>query len=333
MITQIYKNCIFCNSSKLKLSKNQNFSHNFYTKSIKEDLGLSDTFFNKMKVYECQNCFIIQNSPWFSKDISFKIFNQIYGQHNRNWSNVINFFRKGLKPEHGELFNLIVKNFNVKNYCEFNAPFMGLMIEFFGTEYKKNTKFYKEIFSYTLKYLSSRQVSGLKVTSRNKKQNNSINYLKKINQIKKKYRLKENFNKSLLIDNSYLSWLYNDNYQSVNSRSLASELFDIKIRDFNLVHNTEKYDLFGIFHTLDHTHQPKKILNYALNNSQYVLVYCHTDESLEKQHLFSFTDKFLSYLKKRKIYFRDLTLEIKKNFRSKEMYIICSKFNKIEIKI
>ena len=114
MITQNYKNCIFCNSSKLKLSKNENFSHNFYTKSIKEDLGLSETFFNKMKVYECQNCFIIQNNPWFTQDISFKIFNQIYGQHNRNWSNVINFFRKGLKPQHGELFNLIVKNFNVK---------------------------------------------------------------------------------------------------------------------------------------------------------------------------------------------------------------------------
>ena len=94
----------------------------------------------------------------------------------------------------------------------------------------------------------------------------------------------------------------------------------------------QKSTIYLNIFTLDHTHQ-RKILNYALNNSQYVLIYCNTDENLEKQHLFSFTDKFLSYLKKRKIYFRDLTLDINKNFRSKEKYIICSKFNKIKIKI
>ena len=27
--------------------------------------------------------FLIQNDPWFSLDDSFKIFNNIYGQHNR----------------------------------------------------------------------------------------------------------------------------------------------------------------------------------------------------------------------------------------------------------
>ena len=333
MITQRYNNCIFCGSQKLSLSKNQYFSHNFYTKSIKEDLGLSDTFFKKFKVHECQNCFIIQNNPWFSQDISFKIFNQIYGQHNRNWSNVINFFREGRKPEHGKLLNLITNNLNVKEYCEFNAPFMGLMLDLFEREYTKNLIFYKNIFNYDLKYLSSRQVSGLKKTPRNIKQNEAKNYLKKLKQIKKKYRKKENINKSLLIDNSYLSWLYNDNYKSVNSRALASELLDIKIKDFNLIQNTNKYDLFGIFHTLDHTHQPKKILNYALNNSQYVLIYCHTDENLEKQHLFSFTDKFMSYLRKTNVHYKDITLNINKTFKSKESYIICSKFNKIRIKI
>ena len=51
-----------------------------------------------MKEYKCINCQIIQNSPWFSEKISFKIFNQIYGQHNRNWQNVINFFNKGQIP-------------------------------------------------------------------------------------------------------------------------------------------------------------------------------------------------------------------------------------------
>ncbi len=332
MIIQNYRKCIFCGSIKLKLSKKQNFSHNFYTTSIKNDLGLTDKFFKKMKVYNCQNCYIIQNSPWFSGATSFRIFNQIYGQHNRNWSNVINFFRDGIKPDHGKLFEIITKNLNVKNYCEFNVPFMGLMLDFFSKEYKKNSNFYTNIFDYSLKYLSSRQVSGLKGFFRDKKLNDAKKYFNKLNQIKNKNRLNNSIKKSIIIDNSYLSWLYNDNYRSVNSRSLASELFDIEIKDFNLVKKSKKYDLFGIFHTLDHTHQPKKILDYALNNSKYVLIYCHTDENLEKQHLFSFADKFMSYLKKNKVFCKDLTFDINKNIKSKETYILCSKFHKINLK-
>ena len=138
--------------------------------------------------------------------------------------------------------------------------------------------------------------------------------------------------KTLIVDNSNLSWLYNDNYKSVNSKSLASELLNLKVKDFNLVNKNEKYDLFGIFHTLDHTHQPKKIFDYALNNSKYVILYCHSDRYLEKQHLFSFTDNFLLYLKKKRIFYKNLNNNLSKNFKSKEIYVLCSKFNKINLK-
>jgi hypothetical protein len=332
MILQKYETCVFCSSNKLNLVKNHKFNHNFYTRAIKNDLRLTDTFFKKIKVYICRNCYSAQNNPWFTKKISFKIFNQIYSQHNRNWMNVINFFQKNIKPDHGKLFQIINKNLNIKSYCEFNAPFMGLMIDFFSEQYKKNSFFYKKIFNYSLKYLSSRQAAGEKNFHKNTKELKAEKYLYKLNNIKKKNLLKKSVKKKLIIDNSYLGWLYNDNYRSVNSRSLAAELFDIEIEDFNLVRNNKKYDLFGIFHTLDHTHQPKKILDYALNNSNYVLIYYHSDENLEKQHLFSLTEKFITYLKKRKIICKDLTHDIDKNFKSKEVYILCSKHNEINIK-
>lgn len=328
-----YNNCIFCGSAKLNLKNNQNFIHNFYTKSISNDLKLSKNFFNQMKVYECERCYLLQNNPWFSRKTSFKIFNEIYGQHNRNWQNIINFFKKSIKPDHGKLFKLLNNNLNIKRYGEFNSPFMGLMIDFFSHEYKKNSIFYEKFFEYSIKYLSSRQVAGLSVVERDKKQLEAKKYLVLLNNIKKKNFVKKKVTKSLIIDNSHLGWLYNDNYKSVNSRSLASKVFDIQIQDFNLIEKSNKYDLFGIFHTLDHTHQPKKILDFALNNSKYVMIYCHIDENLEKQHLFSFTNKFIYYFKKKKIFFKDLTLHINKNFKSKELYLICSKYKKINIKI
>ena len=68
--------------------------------------------------------------------------------------------------------------------------------------------------------------------------------------------------------------------------------------EFNDKKRNFKIDLFGIFHSLDHTFKPKKVLDYALSISKYVVVYCHVDTELNRQHLFSFTKDFLKYLKK-----------------------------------
>ena len=67
----------------------------------------------------------------------------------------------------------------------------------------------------------------------------------------KKSKKNNKINKTLFVDNSHLSWLYNDNYKSVNSKALASGLFDINVK--KILNNRKKpnFDLFGIFHTLD----------------------------------------------------------------------------------
>ncbi len=326
-----YNKCIFCNSSNLIINDKQGFRHNFYTRAIKNDFNLKDNFFFKMKVYRCQKCKIIQNNPWFSNDESFKIFNQIYGQHNRNWSNILNFFNKGRMPDHGNLFSIINKKIKIKNYAEFNSPFMGLMINFFYEEYKKNRAyFFKKILNSSLKYLSIRQLVGLnknQIINKTKLAQKYFNDLKKL-KLKKSDDIKK-VSKTLFVDNSHLSWLYNDNYKSVNSKALASGLFDINIKKITKNKNKFYYDLFGIFHTLDHTHQPKLILDYALRSSKYVLIYCHIDEELEKQHLFSLTSDFINYLKMRKINVLDLTNLINKKYKSPEQYFLCSQKYKL----
>ena len=65
---------------------------------------------------------------------------------------------------------------------------------------------------------------------------------------------------------------------------------------------------------MDHTFEPNKILNFALDISDYVIVYCHVNPQLSKQHLFSITKEFLKYLNKKKIFTVDLTSKIKKKF-------------------
>ncbi len=320
-----YNKCIFCGSKTLILEKKQKLIKNFYIDAIKSDLNISDKILLKMKLYRCKVCDILQNNPWFTDGDVFKIYNQIYGQHNRSWTNVIRFFRNGIKPNHGKLFDLITKKIKVKNYAEFNSPFMGLMIDFFSKEFKNNTKVANNAFTDTLNYLKSRQVAGNNSLVQKKSQYKATKILKKINRFKNLYlKKKAQVNKFLFVDNSFMAWGINDNYKSVNSKALAAELFNIKINNI-YEKNKVKFDLFGIFHTLDHTKNPKKILDFALNNSNYVIIYCHVDENLEKQHLFTFTKNFTSYLRKKKINVLDLTYLINKEYRSEEMYLLCSK--------
>jgi len=314
-----YNRCIFCNSKNLQISKNQSYINNFYLKSIISDFKLSESFFKKMKVYECKSCHIIQNNPWFDENFCRRIYSNVYGQHHRAWTNLINYIKKRNKPNHGKLFSILNKNLKIKTYAEFNSPFMGIFFNFFDKEIRKKSRvdfFYKNI----LYYLTSRQVAGLSKSIQNKSKSLSQKALNYINNFKNK-NIRENTKKYLFVDNSILSWGQNDNYNSVNSKSFATEFFNMKISDIKKPQ--KKIDLFGLFHTLDHTFEPKKIFNFAIENSKCVVVYCHVDERLNKQHLFSITKDFLKYLKKKKINFLDLTNYIDKKFISHELYFVC----------
>ena len=113
-----------------------------------------------MKVYKCLNCSILQSNPWFEDNVAKKIYSNIYGQHNKNWSNILSFVNNNKLPNHGKLFEILKKNIKIKNYAEFNSPFMGLLINFFKNEYTDRNYFKKSIFNKILKYLTSRQVAG-----------------------------------------------------------------------------------------------------------------------------------------------------------------------------
>ncbi len=323
-----YKNCIFCNNSKLKKEKDQKFNYNFYLKAVVSDLNLSYGQLKKIKIFRCTKCFNLQNNPWFKKEIARKIYSNIYGQHNRGWSNLLNFVKKNKKPNHGNLFNIIKNNINIKNYGEYNSPFMGLFINFFEEQFGPRKNFYKIFFRNTLEYLRSRQVAGCSQKVQDQSLLKATRYLKKINYLKTKTIKNKKINKYFFFDNSDLLWGQNDNFKSVNSKSLATELFDLKTIDINRDTKKIKLDLFGIFHTLDHTFEPNKVLKFALKNSKYVIVYCHIDKKLNKQHLFSFTNKFLNYLDKENIYSINITTKIGKKFKSPELYFICSQKKK-----
>ena len=312
---QKYNKCIFCGSSKLVKEKKQIHPKNFYVDAIKSDLNLSKKQLNKIIVYRCLNCNILQNNPWFKKEISRRIYSNIYGQHNRSWANLINFVRNDKLPDHGNLYQILSKNLNIKNYAEYNSPFMGLLLNFFKDEYKNNKTFYKNLSNKILDYFNFRQDAGKSKILQKEYFKKSIRSYLDIQNLKKKNLKKKYLKKKFLfVDNSDLFWGQNDNYKSVNSRSYASEFFNLQILNDDKNVKIGSIDLFGIFHTLDHTFEPKKILDFALKISKVVIVYCHADQTVNKQHLFTITNSFINYLNKNNIHTFNLTNKINKFF-------------------
>lgn len=327
-----YNKCFWndkkCSRKNIKKNENQEYIDNFYTKAIKSDLNLTNNQIKKLKVLKCNKCNIIFNNPWFTQETANKIYSNIYGQHNRGWSNLLNFVNKGSTADHGILFNLLKKKITINRYAEYNCPFTGIFLNFFLNEYQKSVKFYQSYSESIIKYLTSRQLN--KNNYKEKKNSNlkSSSLLKKKNYLNNKYRISNKVEKFLFVDNSELCWGQNCNFMSVNCKSYALEFFNLKILNLNYFEKKIKLDLFGIFHTLDHTFNPNKILNFALNISKYVIVYCHVDKKLNKQHLFSLTENFLKYLNQRKIYSINLTEKIFKKYKSPELYFLCSKSKK-----
>ena len=100
--------------------------------------------------------------------------------------------------------------------------------------------------------------------------------------------------------------------------------------------NHLKYDLFGFFLSLDHSSDPKKVLDLAFKQSKYVIIHSHINPKVTKQHFFSLTNQFPEYLKKKGIYVNnisELVFEKKSEKSQKEMYLLCTKFKKFKKKI
>jgi hypothetical protein len=205
---------------------------------------------------------------------------------------------------------------------------MGLFLDLFNRKYLNSKFFFKKFHFEIINYLTSRQVAGKndkEIAKSKKLAFKSLNYINKF----KSKKNRNDINKFLFLDNSASNWGINDNYKSVNSKSYAQLIFDLNLLNVFELDKSLKFDLFGIFHSLDHVDNPKELLNFALSSSNYVIIYCHNQSNIvTKQHHFSFTKKFFDNLSKQKIYTLDLTHNINKVYKTPELYILCSRSKK-----
>ncbi len=317
----IIKKCPFCGSKKLKRINNKDLVNNFYVQEIITDLRISfNVLKNKLKKKRCLECNTVFFSTWFNDFIKKKIFLSFYGQHNMGWQNFYDFKNKLLPPNHGNLFNDLKKNIRPKIYGEYGCPFNGLMFDLLKDEIK-NTNSLKKFVSLNMKHLAS------------KVRNFSV---KKINKKKKLLppKIKRIYKKFFVVDSSHLIWGKNDISENCSSLALADKIFDFHLFDADDDKlKSKKIDLFGLFMTLDHCEEPLKLLEKILKISKYVIIHAHTNSNITAQHSFVLSKEIKYFFEKKRIYNIDITETIQKdptrnkgkNYKTNEMYLLCSK--------
>lgn len=313
------KNCPLKNIKKT----NKNYSPNFYEDYIKDYF---QTDLSKIKSKQCNKCGISINSRWFSNDVSYKIFNSVYGQHHRGWSNYYDFKNNNKSNTHKEIVKKISNIIKIKKYSEFNCPFQGNFFSYLAENY--NPKNIKKLIALTEKRILLTQLADKnpKIFKKNFKLQSKINIqIKNLRKNNKKI-----IEKYLILDHSASCWGNGCISKGVNCRSVAQELFNLKVLNLYEINNKElKFDLFSLFNTLDHTAEPKKILDFALNSSKIVLVFNHADPKVTRQHLFSLQESFLNYLNKKKIY----TFNISSTYNTtgkENIVFLCTKNTRIK---
>ena len=312
------KNCPLKKKNK-KIKRENNFYERYINNHFKNRLS-------KIKSKSCIKCGIVINDSWFNPETSYKIFNSVYAQHHRGWKNYYEFKEKNKVNNHQGIIKKISNIIKIKKYSEFNCPFQGNFFSFLEQDqHKKNIK---KLLNLTNKRIQLTQLANKpsRFFEANYKKQSKIN--KQIKELKNNNKSK--LEKFLILDHSSSSWGDGCVSESTNCRSVAQEIFDVKMLNINEIEKKKlNFDLFSFFNTIDHTLKPKKILDFALDNSKIVLIENHSMEEVNMQHLFSIQKNFLQYLNKNKIYTFPI-LNQQNKFEKEKIFFLCTKSKKIE---
>ena len=298
--------CPVCSSTEATLStSNKNtFSDNFYLEGIRDQLGVSLEYLkNVLKVYECSNCGTLYCDPWFDGATSFRLFNEIYSQHNRGWDALYGWLKDKEIQDYWAVLECARKQLGeVKFYAEYHCPFQGNFFKFRALELPNNKR--RDFYRLTRKYLlqstprkwlfSSQKLKSLAVWYGRKF------YRSRLDRLDINIKLSAT-RRYLVLAPSTRFWDYGCISSGVNCKQLAAKLLNLSVMTFDeMEQQNQKVDVFAFINTLDHTHQPLELLERAINISKSVIIINHAQEIISKQHKFVFRSGLVKYLNRRK---------------------------------
>jgi hypothetical protein len=303
-----YLECPICGCSG-RIPMTTPFHSNGYVAAAASRLGISaKSFVDSMLGQKCLSCGALYFDPWLSLSFQKELYEELFPQHNMGWEILWSILKDPThRPRDTTLFEMIRKKVpTLHSYAEIGCPFTGLIPYLGVREYQYGSKtFFDYPGHYPLKSVIGLHpvVNGLLHFERFG--NLAARFFNQL-QLLRVFPLKRLIKRCLIRfrrareiwrhetqsyyishDSSFL-WGKSCKSLGVDCRRALKNIFGVQIVSLEEV-QTEKlrFDLVGIFNSLDHFRNPISLLRQVFQFTDYIYLEGHcAEEDWGKQHLY-----------------------------------------------
>ncbi len=283
-----------------------------YLKHPAAALGLDATELTAlMSVYECVRCGTYYLDPWFPRTLAASLFVTSSPDHIAGWSAFWQWieYDRSLDLERELPSNIYVdlhkKIGGITSYAEFGCPFQGFFMRLVPMD--EGTKPIARFACSLTRLPDTRWPTMIRI-------HHTLNRMKDIVFVLglKTLRLKRSLRRViphvrivdlptrrvLLTEDSHLRWGANCTQFGQSCRFFASSSLGVDVLPLDAAtkHPAERFDLIGIFNSLDHSPDPLKVLQKCLTISRNVVISGHRHHEAARQHAFAFGDSTIERL-------------------------------------
>lgn len=318
------KNCPVCGGKDREKANGMSPKTGYhYLKHAASSLQISfENLIESMQVNKCKDCGSYFCDPWFSPELASALFCASAPDHIAGWGSFEHWLhpRRSLNRDQARnqrLYSIVTERIGpISSYAEFGCPFQGFLLQL--KEEETNASERVNLFSRALYrepdvrwtmitriyhnaqrlcnilvvlYLRIRLVlAALPRPTKAKGRQGNEGIL-----VPSPPRLRY-----LLTEDTTKGWGSNCVRYGASCRYFANMTLGASVIPLNEIqpNGFPRFDLIGIFNSLDHTTYPLDVIRKSLEHSERVLVVTHKASQAGKQHLYAFGDDFTNWLNK-----------------------------------
>jgi len=288
----------------------------YYLKPATAAIGMSlEEFVDTALTYRCTHCGCFFCDPWFSPEIASRLFASLGPDHLYAWGSFENWLhrRPPVRSENDRLFEIVTRHIGkIDVYAEYTCPFQGFLQLFRGYEasprerlgsfacatrrppdprWSRVTRIHKAmergiarlaVFHLRARGAAVRAAAALRRTPR------PVEY-------RPEHLPRHRY---LLTRDTSVGWGSNCVRFGGSCRYFAQAVLGAEILPFDEAERRgpRRYDLVGIFNSLDHVTFPLDVVERALRLAPHVLMVTHHASLAGKQHWFALGDELPRWL-------------------------------------
>jgi hypothetical protein len=303
--------CPVCGAVDREPADGMSKSGRHYLKHAASPLGIStDELIQRARVFRCTSCDSFFCDPWLTRELASDMFCAGSPDHNAGWTSFETWLRdlKAVDPRYDRLYSAVIRRTGpLRSYAEFGCPFQGFLLQLKGYEadrqarvrafagalrrasdvrWSKLTRVYR-----TLEHIARGAVlAGLCV----------LGWLDAMRGRRPAAASKPSgplpSRRHLLTLDTTRGWGSNCVHYGASCQYFAHTVLDADVVPVGEAHRSERFDLIGVFNSLDHTAFPAEVLRSLLDMSARVLLVTHSARHAGKQHQYAFGDGIAAWL-------------------------------------